>query len=64
MRYTITLTGIFDEPTRNEDGSWSFDITARELMPHEVKVLDTLFPDLESAVSKLLAKQTVLNAVK
>ena len=33
------------------------------LTPREIEVLDKLFPDLESAVERLLAKQAVLNCV-
>ena len=64
MRTVVTITGVFDEPVRNEDGSWSFLIPGRQLSLEEGKVIDSLFPDLESAVGRLLSKQAVLNCLK
>jgi hypothetical protein len=64
MRMIVTLTGVLDEPRRNADGSWDIEIAAREITPGEHEVLSALFPDLESAVGRLLGKQAILNAIK
>jgi hypothetical protein len=53
-----------EEIHNNQDGTFDVVIPSYDMTPEESKVLDSLFPDLESAVGRLLMKQALLNAVK
>lgn len=53
-----------DEIRDNQDGTFDVVIPASDLSSQEQETLNLLFPDLESAVGRLLAKQALLNAVK
>lgn len=64
MRFTVTLTGIFDEPYRNKDGSWSFEIAGQILSEDAQAMVRELLPDLGESFGQLLAKQAVLNCVR
>ena len=64
MRQAVTITGVFNAPYKNPDGSWTFDMSVRELTITEADTLVNLFPDLTEAAYKLLAKQAVLNAIR
>lgn len=65
MNHTgVRITGVIGEPYRQDDGSWIFEIPGRQLSPEEHKVLDELFPDLESGVGRLLQMQALFNCVR
>ena len=60
MIVRLKADGIQD----NLDGTFNVMIPAYDLSSQEHETLNLLFPDLESAVERLLAKQALLNAVK
>jgi hypothetical protein len=58
----IKINALHVENTGN--GEYEIIVPSRDLTKEESNLLDTLFPDLESAVGRLLAKQALFNAIK
>ncbi len=62
--YTMSVTVKADRVIDHHDGTFTVEVSARQVSGTEHEVLTALFPDLGQAVDLLLMKQALLSSIK